>query len=107
MDVRIHNIETRGGSMSAANTVDIGTLALHFSYSTLVGVAYFQHSTGTRVYARSEDSYSRTTAGHMTRMGIRDWPKVSEQTLLNMVQDALIEQTVIKQLVAADPYIGE
>ena len=59
--------------------IEIGEKRYYFSYMTCVAFADF--SKGIRV--RRESSYSKTTARHMSNMGVKNW---------DTVEDAMFEQ---------------
>lgn len=61
--------------------VKVGRLNLFFSYSTLVAV----HCAELNYRARTEENYSRTTARHLSKMGCKDWPKVPQSELEDIV----------------------
>lgn len=60
----------------AANraTVSIGDRDYYFSYHTCVALRK-----GAQRFRR-DHTYSRTTARHMSQMGVKDWPQVDDAT---------------------------
>lgn len=51
----------------------VGTRRWYFSYQTVVAYAE-----GANIKLRRDQTYSKTTAGHMTKMGVKDWEQVSD-----------------------------
>lgn len=52
----------------------IGETSLYFSYETCVAVW------NTNGKWRRTPTYSKTTAGHMTKLGVKSWPQVDDST---------------------------
>ena len=58
--------------MASYNVVDIGPVTYFFSYDTCVAFR-----TATERY-RTDENWSRTTQKHMSAMGCKEWPRLSE-----------------------------
>lgn len=59
-----------------------------FSYETCV--AFHDRKAGVRV--KRNQSYSRTTAKHMSQMGVKDFPEVSDEEFEKCVAAAMSSQ---------------
>ena len=66
-----------------AYTVEIGNVALYFSYRTLIAVR------APNVRARVDFNHSRTTVKHHSQLGCAYFPHVSEAELERLAREAL------------------
>ena len=60
--------------------IDIGEKRYYFSYMTCVAFADFSKD----IRIRRESSYSKTTARHMSNMGVKNWDTVEDDVFEQM-----------------------
>ena len=60
--------------------IEIGEKRYYFSYMTCVAFADFSK----HIRIRRESNYSKTTAKHMTNMGVKNWDTVKDDVFEQM-----------------------
>ena len=66
MEIRLNHVAKNMTELT------IGHVRMYFSYQTCVAFAAHDET------FRRESTYSKTTAGHMNKFGVKGWPIVSD-----------------------------